>query len=61
MVLYFLTNLVAAGTIRVTITSITWKSWQVVILKLMVIGTSLLYFVLGLVYLFGKAPLDKAV
>jgi len=61
MLLYSLTNLWAAGTIRIMIMSVNWHSWQVIALKVMMMGTALLYFVLGLVYLFGKSPMDKAI
>jgi hypothetical protein len=58
--MYCLTNLVLTTTVRIIILSVDWKNWQIITLKLWMGGTSLvLHF--GLLYLFGKDHMDKAI
>lgn len=38
-----------------------WKSWQVILYKLMIIITSLFYVALGLVYIFGADTLSQQI
>jgi hypothetical protein len=38
-----------------------WKPWQIIIYKLVIILTSLMYIALGLVYIFGSDTLDQQV
>jgi len=61
LLLYCLTNLVATGCLRIIILSVNWKKWQIITLKILMGAASLLYFIMGLIYLFGKAPIDKAI
>lgn len=61
MLLYQVTNLVATGCLRMIILSVNWRNWQIITLKILIGASSLLYFILGLIYLFGKSPMDKAI
>jgi len=58
---YLATNLVLVGTFRVFLVHISWKPWQLIGIKLIMIITSMMYFILGLFYLFGNDDLDQSI
>jgi hypothetical protein len=61
MIFYSITNLAISGAVRILCTSVHWKHWQVILIKIIMGGSAILYFVLGLVILLGKDSLDVAV
>jgi len=61
IILYILTNLIYAGCFRILMVHIYWKPWQIILYKLMITLSSILYIALGLMYLFGKNTLNESV
>jgi hypothetical protein len=59
--MYVFTNLAYTGAFRVLMVNVYWKPWQVVIFKVIVIFTSLLYVAFGFIYLIGSDSLTNSV
>jgi len=59
--MYTLTNFAYVGIFRILMVNVFWKSWQVILYKLMIIITSLFYVALGLVYIFGADTLSQQI
>lgn len=58
---YALTNFILAGILRILMVNICWKPWQVVVYKISITLTSLLYIALGLLYIFGADSLSNQI
>lgn len=61
IILYWITNFILVGSLRVFMLHAIWKPWQVIVFKLATGLSSIMYFVLGMFYLSGKDNLAKEV
>lgn len=61
IILYAISNFALVGCFRVLMVYVYWRPWQIIVYKLTIILTSLLYIALGLVYIFGEDTLSKQV
>lgn len=52
--LYCITNLAFTGIFRILMVYVDWKPWQIIIYKMSIIGSSMTYVVVGLIYLAGN-------
>jgi hypothetical protein len=59
--LYCLTNLAMIGIFRILMVNIYWRPYQVIVYKLAIVFSSLIYIAVGLVYIFGDDSLSKQV
>lgn len=54
IILYCIANFALTGIFRILMVFIDWKPWQIVMYKMGIIGSSMAYVVVGLVYLAGN-------
>lgn len=54
IVLYCFTNFALTGIFRVLMVFVDWKPWQIILYKMGIIGSSMTYVIVGLIYLLGN-------
>ena len=54
ILLYCITNLALTGIFRILMVYVDWKPWQIIVYKMGIIGSSMTYVVVGLIYLAGN-------
>jgi uncharacterized membrane protein YeiB len=60
-VLYCLTNFALTGIFRVLMVFVSWKPWEIIIYKMAIIGSSMAYVVVGLIYLSGNDQVSSQI
>ena len=58
IILYSITNLTYPGIFRILMVNVDWKPCQMIVLKLLIILSSLAYITVGLIYISGKDTID---
>lgn len=58
IILYSITNLTYSGIFRILMVNVDWKPCQMIVLKLLIILSSLAYITVGLIYISGKDTID---
>lgn len=59
--LYCFTNFALAGAFRVLMVYVSWRPCEVIIYKLGIIGSSLIYLIVGFVYYSGKDGVNEQI